>query len=172
MQETKFFMERSVIYDLGQKKAREFPLDYPMFIMFTSEDKERIQRNFLEATINGLSPDFRKMCITSNCNEGFTYKEILDRIQIVPEVSQEEYNMFLEVPHWNPILKLDATLVAYSSSIRAARDLSKDSKEEKQLYDLVEEYIAATTKVTEKSVEILPVGNYSQSNPETSIVNS
>ncbi len=128
MKETKFFMKRMIVKSDDSHNGMFW--DYPLFIMFTKSDKDRIQRNYLEAQLNGISPDLRKSCMTSHCGEGFTYKELMEEVNKVPECSEEEFNTFLEIPHWNPFEKMDYVLNSYSGLIKEAKKESDKVMEE------------------------------------------
>ncbi len=161
VQEMKFYLQRSIIYDIRRGQNR-YPLEYPMFIAFTSEGKESMQRNYLEATINGLSPDARKVCATSRCEEGFTVREIMDDLGSIPEVTEEEYVMFLEIPHWNPVDKLDLILMDYSNAVKRARAESEGSEVELILHDLIKDRILDIDEDMNEAIRNLPEGDYSR----------
>ncbi len=156
----KYFMQRSILRDLN--KGNKFPHDYPLFLAFTSEDLTRVRRDFVEATVNGLSPDFRKICATKRCDEGYSVRELMEAIDGVPEVSEEEYNMFVEVPHWNPFRQLSNGLGAYASSVKQAREESKKEGSDDILLELTQKYVEATSSTIDRSHEGLPDGEYSR----------
>ncbi len=158
--EEKYYLEKRVLKDVGGKG--NFPLDYPLFIAFMEEDRKRIQRNFAEVTLNGMSPDFRKICATRRCNEGFTIRELIDTLSTVPEVSKEEFFSFMEIPHWNPIEKLDQTIAKYSKAVQQAREESKNSPEMDILNEITKTYVDAITKEKENEEKDLLDGEYTK----------
>ncbi len=119
-QEIKFYLKKSI----STYTNAGLPWDYPIFFIFTSEDKDRIQRNYLHATLNGLSPEWRKICMTQRCQEGYTYQEAMEEMQRTPECSEEEFNWCLEIPHWNPIERLDKTLAGYAEAIKKVEEFT------------------------------------------------
>ncbi len=120
MSEMKFYLKRSKIDALSSHNG--MPWDYPMFIMFTDEDLERIQRNYLDAQMNGLSPDIRKVCITLNCEEGYTYRDLLEEMKKIPECSEEEFKFCIDIPHWNPIDTMDEKMQRYCDNIKMVKE--------------------------------------------------
>ncbi len=123
MSEMKYFMRRSILKN--EDTPKNIHWDYPMFIMFTEVEKDSIQRNYISGQIRGLGPDFRKICITNRCNEGFTYRELMEEMKKIPECSEEEYNLFVDVPHWNPVKKMGLILEQYSEAVKEAEEQSR-----------------------------------------------
>ncbi len=157
----KFFMQRGTLYDLknlGNNNGIGFPLNYPMFIRFTAEDKIDIQRNFLEATLNGMNPELRRVCLTSNCTEGFKLSDLMEDMQNTEEVSEEEFNLFGDIPHWNPVEFMGIMLEKYVKEILAVRRLQDESNSTQDLETMVQECLDAIDK--EAKVD-LPKANYS-----------
>ncbi len=134
MSEMKYFMRRSILKNEDTPKTVHW--DYPMFIRFTSEEKDSIQRNYISGQIHGLGPDFRKICITNRCTEGFTYRELMEEIKKIPECSEEEYNLFADVPHWNPVEKMGLILEQYTEAVKAAEVQSRKDFDVEEADDL------------------------------------
>ncbi len=157
----KYFLKRDILINDRQKR-NTIPMDYPIFLAGTEEDLNQIQRNFVNATMKGFSPDFRKICATSSCNEGYTVRGLMETIGDIPEVSPEEYNLLMEIPHWNPIKKLFNTLSAYSSAVDQAQEESKKDGSDELLLELTEKYMNATTSSIKHSDAGLPDGSYTR----------
>jgi len=117
----KFYLKRSKV-ERSEREIRGMPWDYPLFFMFTSEDMERIQRNYLDAQLHGFAPTVRKVCLTINCREGFTYRDLLEDMKKIPECSEEEFTWVVDIPHWNPIDKMDEGLQEYCNVIKMVKE--------------------------------------------------
>ncbi len=153
--ELKFYQRLDKLKDLSDVPWGGIAYDYPMFFRFTSEDKDRIQRNYVKAINEGLSPDFRKICVTSSCVEGFTLRDLMEIFNQIEEVPEHVFEAFAAIPHWNPIEKLDGLLATY---VRAMEEVQQenDKDEVKQMF----------TEVLSKEINDLPGGNYRQMSKE------
>ena len=152
-----FYQRLDKLKDITEAPWGGIPHDYPMFFRFTSEDKDRIQRNYIRAINEGLSPDFRKICITNSCEEGFSLRELMEVFDKIEEVSEEEFNTFADIPHWNPIKILDGLLIAYVHAVEEIRQVNANSLE---LHKIIQKHNEEFLTARQKEIDALPGGRY------------
>ncbi len=157
----KYFMKREILNN-NAGTLNTIKMDYPVFFACTGEERERIQRNFADATLKGFNDHFRKVCATLACREGYTVRELIEKMEIVPEVSEEEYNLVIDIPHWNPIKQLDITLIDYTSAIAQAYKESESDGSNEVYEDLIEKYTAEIAEKSQLADKGLPDGKYTR----------
>jgi hypothetical protein len=136
----KFYLEKITMKSNTMHNGMAW--DYPMFIMFTDEDMIRIKRNYIDAQIHGFSTMDRKICVTLKCQEGFTYRDLLEEMAKIKEVTEEQFNWVIDIPHWNPIEKMDESLQAYCISVKKIKEdnegiMKDDPKTKEKLEELL-----------------------------------
>jgi hypothetical protein len=136
----KYFLKKDIIHNISGEPDT-FPTQYPVFFKFTEEEKDRIQRLFLQASRMGLSSEYRKICVTYRSEECFSIRELIDIMQTVEEIPEEHYNLYLDIPHWDPIQRLEDVLQKFI-------DLLKSRKKEdiESVAEVLEKYINDTTE--------------------------
>ena len=138
-----YYINISKITDLS---LDGYPSEYPMFFMATEEELDKYSKLMFKAISLGFGAEIRKLCFTLKCTEGFTHKDIFDKTKDMYQVTEDEYNMFLQIPHWNPItaaIRVLEGFIELTSSMEKALDND-------ELRSHIEE---AISKVNESAME-------------------
>jgi hypothetical protein len=143
-----FITKRSIREVMGPNK---YPLDYPVHFLFTEEDRSRIKAKFWEANRLGLSPEYRKVCATSRCTEGYNYKETLEEMDRAEEIDEKYYQLLIDVPCWNPVISLEKGLDIYLQTMKGT--MSATDLNEKEAFE-------SSMKFIDEYIDSLPEGRW------------
>jgi hypothetical protein len=116
----------AVVETLELEKIPNFPNKFPMFIMASEEMIRKYNATMVKAVQLGFNPKKRKLCFTLRCSEGVTHEEVFNLAKELPEVTEEQYNFLLDIPHWNPIDAALRVLESYIELIEIAKKQGED----------------------------------------------
>jgi len=106
----KYFGEISTIDIVGIQNLKKIPNKFPVFLLATTEEINQYKKLLASASTKGFSLTLRKVCLTLNCHEGLSHEVIYDKLQNLPEIEKEIYDLLKEIPHWNPLMDATTTL--------------------------------------------------------------
>lgn len=134
-------------------EIRDYPRVFPGYLLFSPELIRIFQSELSAAMLYGFDPKIRKICFTAMCKEGFSFEDILIRMQDYDkegtntvEITEQEFNIRSSIPHWNPINDAIQVLKIFIETMTQIQDQNKEVK--------LEEVMNEVNKVTSRAKEI------------------
>lgn len=122
IKEVRYFLHRFTV----EFEVDKYPKKYPGFILFTDEDAKFIKARVIQATINGLDLKIRKINFSTNGSDGMFLDKILEKMDEAEEISEELFNLYSEIEHWNPLEDLDRILDEFVRFKQAVEEKNKE----------------------------------------------
>jgi hypothetical protein len=120
----KYFVKPIPLYQISPY-GKDGSYDFPAFIAFTDEERKVVQRDFLEAKLNGFAADLRKICATFECQEGYNVQDLIQEMENVPEVSKEIWDYTEQIPGWRPIQEMGKVLSTFIETYKNLREIGQ-----------------------------------------------
>lgn len=138
-------------------EIRDYPRVYPGYILFSPETIHRYKSELTAAMIYGFDPKFRKICFTAWCKEGFTFAEVLEKMEDyskessnTKEITEQEFNIRSSIPHWNPVNDAIEVMKAFRSSMETIKKSNEDVDFE-EIYEKVNEVTSRAKEIFQPS---------------------
>lgn len=112
-----------------------YPKEYPAYFIFNEEDIISLKSILSKAIMNGIEPEYRKLCFSPNCKEGIKLKDLMNIIDDKSNfqiINETEARVYMSIPHWNPVEDLLNILNEFNATakeMKTSGEIDKNTEE-------------------------------------------